>query len=802
MGEPSSPDRVFDFPMDEPEPHPAYDFFASGPLLGYVSNPNNNNRRIEADVPLLEELGVEVDKLMVDLVIDELAKLIVEAEELVIAPVIDAEEDIAMLFGDDDFSDDNSNGFEDEEEVWEVNEEWLMAPVTPPPMSDIPSPSTYEVGGPSTTAVEGHSFALPAPGFSVPPSLIEDLSTRIGNLEYGHGQLLKKVIQVSDAEVADDIPIWEIGPRVSAVEGQVQVMASQMVQAVGRLEQVGTQVEQGQQAATQRDEVIFGFSQQEEPRYVGKSSPFKMSSFRKLFVLNFSKEKSVFTPATNSCASKLTPIDYMERVSYYAHMMAASKVPMLKPGEFKIWRMRIKQYIQMMDYALWYVIENGPSLQKTQVVEGVITLMPITSVEDKAQRRLEVKAKSTLMMGIPNEHQLKFNFIKDAKQLMEAIKNRFEWNTHDVVWRNKADLNTMSMDDLYNNIKVYKPEVKGMSSLKLSTQNMAFVSLSNNNNTNGVVNTAQAVNTALGVSTSGTQVNTANIDKLSDSDHAKEGPNYALMTYTSTSSYSKFSNKPVVENCAAKTSKTKPKDVRKNNDAPIIEEWTSTDEEEVTQPKIEQITVKPSIPKIVFVKPKQPKKKTRKTIKQGNPQMDLQDKRVIYGGCSRHMTGNMSYHTNYEEIDGGYVAFGGNPKGGKITVKGSRPDWLFDINELIRIMNYELIATGIQSNAFTDPKSSQDDGFQPLSDSGKKVDEDLSKGSECRDQEQDDNVNSTNNVNAASTNGVNAVSENISNELLFDSNMHALEDISTFNFSSNHEDDDEEADMNTMNTTI
>ncbi|GJT82125.1 putative ribonuclease H-like domain-containing protein [Tanacetum coccineum] len=51
--------------------------------------------------------------------------------------------------------------------------------------------------------------------------------------------------------------------------------------------------------------------------------------------------------------------------------------------------------------------------------------------------------------------------------------------------------------------------------------------------------------------------------------------------------------------------------------------------------------------------------------------MDLQDKRVIDSRCSRHMTENMSYLTDYEEIDGGYVAFGGNPKGGKITGKGT-----------------------------------------------------------------------------------------------------------------------------------
>ncbi|GJZ31112.1 hypothetical protein Tco_0576159 [Tanacetum coccineum] len=161
--------------MDEPEPHPAYD---------YAGNPNNNNRWIEADVPLLGELGAVVDESMVGPLDDEIAELIVEAEEQVIAPVVDMDEDIAMLFGDDDFGDDDSKGF-DEEEVWEVDEEWLMAPVTPP--------------------------------------------------------LMLAVIHVSDAEVADGITIGEIGPRISAVKGQVQVMASQMVYAADRLEQAAVQ---------------------------------------------------------------------------------------------------------------------------------------------------------------------------------------------------------------------------------------------------------------------------------------------------------------------------------------------------------------------------------------------------------------------------------------------------------------------------------------------------------------------------------------------------------------------------------
>ncbi|GJV78085.1 putative ribonuclease H-like domain-containing protein [Tanacetum coccineum] len=62
------------------------------------------------------------------------------------------------------------------------------------------------------------------------------------------------------------------------------------------------------------------------------------------------------------------------------------------------------------------------------------------------------------------------------------------------------------------------------------------------------------------------------------------------------------------------------------------------------------------------------KESSRRSV-HGNSQMDLQYKGVIDSGCSRHITGNMSYLTDYEEIDGGYVAFGGNPKGGKITGK-------------------------------------------------------------------------------------------------------------------------------------
>ncbi|GKE06990.1 putative ribonuclease H-like domain-containing protein [Tanacetum coccineum] len=63
----------------------------------------------------------------------------------------------------------------------------------------------------------------------------------------------------------------------------------------------------------------------------------------------------------------------------------------------------------------------------------------------------------------------------------------------------------------------------------------------------------------------------------------------------------------------------------------------------------------------------------------GNPQMGLQDQEVIDSGCSRHITWNVSYLIDFEEIDGGHVAFGGNLKGGKITSKADESHVLLNV---------------------------------------------------------------------------------------------------------------------------
>nr|GEZ42478.1 ribonuclease H-like domain-containing protein [Tanacetum cinerariifolium] len=110
-------------------------------------------------------------------------------------------------------------------------------------------------------------------------------------------------------------------------------------------------------------------------------------------------------------------------------VVSASKLPILNPNEFDLWKMRIEQYFLMTDYSLWEVIINGDSLVPTVVFKGVVQPAAILTAEQKLARRNELKARGTLLIALPDKHQLKFNSHKDAKTLMEAIEKRFGENT-------------------------------------------------------------------------------------------------------------------------------------------------------------------------------------------------------------------------------------------------------------------------------------------------------------------------------------------------------------------------------------
>nr|GEW08412.1 hypothetical protein [Tanacetum cinerariifolium] len=210
-------------------------------------------------------------------------------------------------------------------------------------------------------------------------------------------------------------------------------------------------------------------------------------------------------------------------------MVAIAKLLMLNPNEFKLWKMRIEQYFLMTHYALWEVILNGDSPPLIRFVKCVETPYPLTTVDEKLARRNELTARGTLLMALPNEHQLMYNSYKNANSLMEGIEKRFG-------------------------------------------------------------------------------------DWVSDSE----------------------------------------------------------DEDEI---ETESNQIKPSFAKVKFVKPTEHVKSPRKSVKKKEnnrktkyPRKNSQSPRGIFdSGCSRHMTGNKSFLTNYQEFDGGYVAFGERPKGDNIT---------------------------------------------------------------------------------------------------------------------------------------
>ncbi|GKC08234.1 ribonuclease H-like domain-containing protein, partial [Tanacetum coccineum] len=254
-----------------------------------------------------------------------------------------------------------------------------------------------------------------------------------------------------------------------------------------------------------------------------------------------------------------------------------ARLPILNPGEYDLWLMRIEQYFLMTDYSLWEVILNGNKVLKRTVGEVKQEYEP-TFAEEKQDRRNEMKAKGTLLMTLPNKDQLKFHSYKDPKLLMEAIEKRYEgnkeskkvqrtllkqqyenfagsssetmdqtfdrlqklishleiqgevitqedmnlkllrslpseWKTRALIWRNKEEIETISLDDLYNNLKIYEPELIGSTNTSQNSQNMAFMS---SNITNSNSSTNEANNTNYGVSAAHTQSNPTYGDNLSD----------------------------------------------------------------------------------------------------------------------------------------------------------------------------------------------------------------------------------------------------------------------------------------------
>nr|GEX99059.1 hypothetical protein [Tanacetum cinerariifolium] len=198
--------------------------------------------------------------------------------------------------------------------------------------------------------------------------------------------------------------------------------------------------------------------------------------------------------------------------------------------------MAVKSMITSLEKLLWkstlkmnLVIKNGNKVLKRNVRTVEQKYEP-TTAEENLDRKNEMKAKGTLLMALSNKDQLKFHSYQDVKFLMEAIEKSeviqqedmnlkllrslsSKWKTHALIWRNKADIEAISLDDLYKNLKIYELELSRSSSTSQNPQNMAFVSSNSTSSTNEADNNASGVSTAY---TSGNIVNSTIVDNLSD----------------------------------------------------------------------------------------------------------------------------------------------------------------------------------------------------------------------------------------------------------------------------------------------
>ncbi|GKB38808.1 putative ribonuclease H-like domain-containing protein [Tanacetum coccineum] len=226
-----------------------------------------------------------------------------------------------------------------------------------------------------------------------------------------------------------------------------------------------------------------------------------------------------------------------------AHSNTTAKLPILKLENGNSW-VSVPQTAQ----------ENGTSVIKM--------LVPVTA-EEKTNTKNDVKDRSLLLMALPNEHQLTFSQYTDAKTIasstksLDSIFNRLlkivsrlailgvviaqedlnlkflsslppEWNTQVVVWMNKDEIKTMSIDDLYNKFKIIEQNVKKSVGASSGAQNLAFMTAPSTSSTNDV-NTAKP---AYEVSTVSPNVNTTSpqVSTASFSDNAVNGFEVAALS--------------------------------------------------------------------------------------------------------------------------------------------------------------------------------------------------------------------------------------------------------------------------------
>ncbi|GJW35073.1 putative ribonuclease H-like domain-containing protein [Tanacetum coccineum] len=485
---------------------------------------------------------------------------------------------------------------------------------------------------------------------------------------------------------------------------------------------------------------------------------------------------------------------------------------------YDIWAMKMEHYLAHTDYPIWEVIQNGNGpVSVTTDTSGQIKILPPKTGEEVVAR--ERKARTTLLMAIPEDHLAKFHKMTDAKEMWNAIKSRFggndeskkmqkyilkqqfegftvsntdgihkgyerfqsllsqleihgagvstedanqkflrslpsAWLQVSLIMRNKPGMDSLSFDDLYNNLRVFENDVKGSTASSSNLQNVAFIS--ENTNINQVIligsedvdkvdeydlegmdlkmascidlhenkevlqemvelqnkgdnrrrdgwNPANKMGRT-GKKEESKAMVTVDGESVDWTTHSENNEDYAFMASNSSGSDTQ-DDKTVKLQAVPPTmsgfilpsrhdievddssytygpEKTQPMSepvVNESNievqpkvwsDAPIIEEYESDSDDECVTVQTKGLDTPSFANKQVKNSRENVKHQSTHSLKtKDNPhRRTLKNKGIIDSGCSRHMTGNKAYLADFQDFNGGPVAFGGSK--GYITGKG------------------------------------------------------------------------------------------------------------------------------------